>query len=63
MTDIAGRAGVVMEGGNVKRLKDKGDNGLTDHQIMKILKSQNIQCHGCYTKDELKSIKNGNFLN
>ncbi len=62
LTDIAGRAGVVMEGGKIKKIKNKGDNGLTDQEIMEILKHQQIQCHGCFTVDELKTLKNGNYI-
>jgi hypothetical protein len=62
ITDVGGRFNALMNGGEIKKLKMRGDNGLTDKQIMAILKQKRIQCHGCFVKDELKSIKNGNYI-
>jgi hypothetical protein len=35
---------------------------LTDTQLMHMCKKLKIKCHGCYVKDELKSLSNGNYF-
>lgn len=60
VTETGARFNALLQGGDLKLNGD--DNGLTDVQIMKMLKKLKIPCHGCYVKDELKSLKNGNYI-
>jgi hypothetical protein len=57
----AGAIARILSGGDID-IKEKGDNGLTDKQLMDMCKELKIQCHGCFIKDELKELKNGNYI-
>ena len=59
ITDIAGRADIVLQGGEI----DKKNNGLYSDQIEKILKTKGYHINGVFSKDELpKDLKNGWYI-
>lgn len=59
VTDIAGRANVVLQGGEL----DKNSNGLYSNEIEKILNKHGYHINGVYSKDKLpKDLKDGWYV-
>jgi len=59
ITDIAGRANVILQGGDL----DKNSNGLYSDQIEKILNKKGYYINGVFSKNELPEIlKNGWYV-
>ena len=60
VTGIAAHANVLIEGGD---LLNNINNGLSNKQIINILKRNNFKINGIYSKDKLpKKIKNGYYI-
>lgn len=60
LTDIAGRADVIKQGGEIDENKN---NGLYSDQIEQILNKQGYNINGVYSKDKLpKELKNGWYV-
>ena len=62
VTETGARFNALTQGGNIRHLHPNKDNGLTNTQIMKLCKELKIPCKGCFVKDELKKLTDGNYI-
>jgi len=61
LTDVAGRANVLLEGGSTNN--DRIDNGLNSNDIINILKKKDYHINGVFSKDKLpKELNDGWYV-